>query len=204
MSEATGALADGAGVVSRSTDRIAALPTGGLEAEVRAAVSQLDGGLSKLAGMLAPAERVARLLPTLLGAEAPRRYLVLFQNLAEVRASGGMPGAFVVIEADKGAISIVGQGSAAGLLQTFTEPVLPLDEDAEELYTERLGTYPANINLTPHFPTTAQLAREMYRVRTGLTVDGVLATDPVALSYLLKAMGPEAAPAKATIDCSRK
>jgi hypothetical protein len=153
-------------------------------------VSQLDGGLSKLAGMLAPAERVARLLPTLLGAETPRRYLVLFQNLAEVRASGGMPGAFVVIEADKGAISIVGQGSAAGLLQTFTEPVLPLGEDAEELYTERLGTYPANINLTPHFPTTAQLAREMYRVRTGLTVDGVLATDPVALSYLLKAMGP--------------
>src|SRR6185312_10631060 len=73
------------------------------------------------------------------------------------------------------------------------------DEDQDELYTERLGTYPANINLTPHFPTTAQLAREMYRVRKGVTVDGVLATDPVALSYLLKAMGPVAMPSGAPL-----
>jgi hypothetical protein len=36
----------------------------------------------------------------------------------------------------------------------------------------------------------ATFAREMYRVRSGRTVDGVIATDPVALSYLLKATGP--------------
>jgi hypothetical protein len=30
----------------------------------------------------------------------------------------------------------------------------------------------------------------MYRVRSGKTVDGVIATDPVALSYLLRAAGP--------------
>jgi hypothetical protein len=190
LSEAAGSLANGADVVSRSTDRIAAVPTAGLEADVRAAVTQLDGGLTTLSGLLAPAERAASLLPAMLGAAAPRRYLVLFQNLAEVRATGGMPGAFVVIEANKGALTIAGQGSAAGDLKTFEQPVLPLDPDAEELYTDRLATYPANINLTPHFPTVAQLAREMYRVRTGTVVDGVLATDPVALSYLLGATGP--------------
>ena len=32
--------------------------------------------------------------------------------------------------------------------------------------------------------------REMYRRRTGTTVDGVIAADPVALSYLLRATGP--------------
>lgn len=190
LSHAADSLANGADVVSRSTDRIAAVPTGGLDAEVRAAISQLDGGLSKLSGMLAPAERVARLLPAMLGADVPRRYLMLFQNNAEVRATGGMPGAFVVVEAHKGAVSIVGQGSAAGALQVFDEPVLPLDEDAEALYTERLGTYPADINLTPNFPTVAMMAREMYRKRTGMLVDGVVATDPVALSYLLAAIGP--------------
>jgi hypothetical protein len=68
--------------------------------------------------------------------------------------------------------------------------VLPLDPDAEDLYTDRLGTYPADINLTPDFPTVARLAREMYRVRTGMLVDGVIATDPIALSYLLAAIGP--------------
>jgi hypothetical protein len=190
LSRAAESLAAGTEVVSRSTDRIASVPAGGLTPDVRAAVSQLDGGLSKLSGMLSPVERVTRLLPAVLGADAPRRYLMLFQNNAEVRATGGMPGAFVVVEAHKGTVGIVGQGSAAGVLQVFDQPVLPLDPDAEDLYTERLGTYPADINLTPDFPTVAQLAREMYRVRTGTLVDGVIATDPVALSYLLAAIGP--------------
>lgn len=190
LSHAADSLAVGAEVVSRSTDRIAAVSTGGLDASLRAAVTQLDGGLTTLSGLLAPAERAAQLLPELLGASGPRRYLMLFQNNAEVRATGGMPGAFVVVEARRGAVSIVGQGSAAGTLQTFPTPVLPLDDDAEALYTDRLGTYPADINLTPDFPTVAQLAREMYRVRTGTVVDGVIATDPVALSYVLSATGP--------------
>jgi hypothetical protein len=34
----------------------------------------------------------------------------------------------------------------------------------------------------------------MYRLRSGRTVDGVLATDPVALSYLLRATGPVQVP----------
>ena len=59
----------------------------------------------------------------------------------------------------------------------------------QDLHTDRLGTFPADVNLTPDFPTAATLFREMYRVRTGRTVDGVMATDPVALSYLLKATG---------------
>ena len=190
LSHAAESLATGVDVVNRSTDRIAAVPTGGLAADVRTAIGQLDGGLSKLSGMLAPVERVTRLLPGVFGADVPRRYLMLFQNNAEVRATGGMPGAFVVVEAHKGAVSIVGQGSAASALQVFDQPVLPLDPDAEDLYTDRLGTYPADINLTPDFPTVARLAREMYRVRTGTLVDGVIATDPVALSYLLAAIGP--------------
>ncbi|GIJ66535.1 DUF4012 domain-containing protein [Virgisporangium ochraceum] len=190
LSSAAGSLTAGSDVIRRSTDRIAAIPTGGLDTRTRTAVTQLDGGLARLTGLLAPASRAANLLPEMLGASAPRRYLVLFQNLAEVRATGGMPGAFVVIEANRGAVTIVGQGSAAGDLKTFEQPVLPLDADAADLYTDRIATYPANINLTPHFPTVAQLAREMYRIRTGTTVDGVLATDPVALSYLLSATGP--------------
>jgi hypothetical protein len=126
----------------------------------------------------------------MLGASGPRTYLMLFQNLAEVRATGGMPGAFIVVEADDGAVTVVDQGSAAAALQSFPAPVLPLDPDAEQLYTDRLATFPADVNLTPDFPTAASLAREMYRVRSGRTVDGVLATDPVALSYLLRATGP--------------
>ncbi|WP_238007268.1 DUF4012 domain-containing protein [Dactylosporangium sp. AC04546] len=174
--------------------RLGALDHEGLDPRIRAAVERVIAGLDRVAPMLPAAARAAELLPGLLGIDGPRTYLVLFQNLAEVRATGGMPGAFVVLRADHGAISIVEQGTAATTLGTFPAPVLPLDPDQQELYTDRLGRFPADVNLTPDFPTAAALAREMYRVRSGRTVDGVFATDPVALSYLLRATGPVPVP----------
>jgi hypothetical protein len=124
---------------------------------------------------------------------------MMFQNNAEVRATGGMPGAFIVIEANDGAVKVVDHGSAATAIQSFPAPVVPLDPDAEQLYTDRLATFPADVNLTPDFPTAANLAREMYRIRSGRNVDGVIATDPVALSYLLRATGPVQIPGGAPL-----
>ncbi|MGI5179399.1 DUF4012 domain-containing protein [Dactylosporangium sp. CA-152071] len=177
-------------LVRAAQARLAALDRGGLDGRVRAAVQRLDDALRRVAPLLAPAARAAKLLPAMLGATAPRTYLVLFQNLAEVRATGGMPGAFVVLRVDKGAITIARQGAAATDIREFAAPVLPLDADQEDLHTDRLGRFPADVNLTPDFPTAAALYREMYRLRSGQTVDGVLATDPVALAYLLQATGP--------------
>jgi hypothetical protein len=174
--------------VSRARDRIAAIAVDGLVGPIKAAVGRLLEDLDGAADTTATAARSAALLPPMLGAGGPRDYLVLFQNLAEVRATGGMPGAYVVVRADRGKIGIVDQGTAAGL-KPFDRPVLTLDASDRALYSDRLGKFPANINLTPHFPTAGKLAREMYRRRTGRTVDGVLATDPVALSYLLRAIG---------------
>ena len=135
------------------------------------------------------AARSTALLPPMLGASGPRTYLLLFQNPAELRATGGMPGAYVVIRADRGKIDITDQGTAAGDLGAFDKPVLELAESDQLLYGERLGIYPADVNLTPDFPTAGALVREMYRRRTGRLVDGVLATDPIALSYLLAMLG---------------
>ena len=72
--------------------------------------------------------------------------------------------------------------------------MLPLSDADRALYTDKMAMFAADVNLTPDFPTAAALAREMYRQRSGRTVDGVLATDPVALSYLLGAVGPVKVP----------
>jgi hypothetical protein len=179
--------------LSRARDRIAAIAVDGLVGPIKAAVVGLLDDLDSALDTTATAARCAALLPPMLGAGGPREYLVLFQNLAEVRATGGMPGAYVVVRADLGRISIVDQGTAAGL-KPFNRPVLKLATSDRALYRDRLGKFPANINLTPHFPTAGRLAQEMYRRRTGRTVDGVLATDPVALSYLLRAIGKVSVP----------
>ena len=51
-------------------------------------------------------------------------------------------------------------------------------------------TYATDVNLTPDFPTAAALFVKMYAIRKHVQVDGVLAIDPVALSYLLAGSKP--------------
>ncbi|GGL04436.1 DUF4012 domain-containing protein [Mangrovihabitans endophyticus] len=182
-------IAAGLASIRSARQRLAGVDTGGLMGPVRTAVEQLGDGLARAEQVAATADRAAKLLPVMLGADGPRTYLVLFQNNAEVRATGGMPGAYIVVKADAGAIRIADQGSAARDLKVFDPPVQDLGEDLTALYTDRPAVFPADVNLTPDFPTAAALARDMYRKRTGVAVDGVLATDPVALSYLLKVTG---------------
>lgn len=178
-------------------DRFAAVPTVGLAKPVRDAVRDLRAELTRLATLTEAAHHATALLPPLLGADGPRTYLLAFQNLAELRATGGMLGAFVVIRAEAGRFDIVDQGTASDL--KAYQPPLPLSREMRSLYNDLPGIYAADVNLTPHFPTAALLYREMYRRQTGHTVDGVLATDPVALSYLLRAIGPVPVPGFPTL-----
>jgi hypothetical protein len=60
-------------------------------------------------------------------------------------------------------------------------------------YTSLYRSDPAiwqNSNLSPHFPYGAQIWMELWRLQSGEKLDGVIAVDPTALSYLLKSTGP--------------
>jgi hypothetical protein len=125
----------------------------------------------------------------MLGADGPRSYLLLFQNNAELRATGGIPGSFAIINARNGKVSIGAQGDAQ-TIGKFDEPPIPLSKDERTLFGEKMGLFPQDVNFTPDFPRSAQLIREMWNDRHGLKVDGVASADPVALSYLLRGTGP--------------
>ena len=49
--------------------------------------------------------------PILAGADKPRRYLISFQNSAEARGTGGILGAYALIELDKGNLKVLQTGS---------------------------------------------------------------------------------------------
>ncbi|MFP3416030.1 DUF4012 domain-containing protein, partial [Bacillus sp. SIMBA_074] len=76
--------------------RLAALDQDALLDEVRSGVQQVDTALAEIRTVAEPASEVVALLPDALGASGPRNYLVMFQGNAEVRASGGGPGSFVL------------------------------------------------------------------------------------------------------------
>jgi hypothetical protein len=72
--------------------------------------------------------------------------------------------------------------------------VIQLPTDTRGIYGDIVGEYVQDVNLTPQFPLAARTASAMWEQRFGTSVDGVIAMDPVALSYLLKATGPVSLP----------
>jgi Protein of unknown function (DUF4012) len=74
-------------------------------AEVQTAVRRLDS-LDPAALTTATAARAVRLLPPMLGANGPREYLLLVQNNAEQRATGGIPGSVALLRAVDGAVTV--------------------------------------------------------------------------------------------------
>ncbi|WP_185996570.1 DUF4012 domain-containing protein [Nocardioides campestrisoli] len=138
------------------------------------------------------ATTAVELLPDMLGGSDPRDYLIVFQNNAEVRASGGLPGAWAHVRTEGGRIVLVEQGSTADFPER-RRPVLPLSAVERELYGAQLGTYWHDANFTPDFPRAAALWAAHFEESRPVELDGVLSLDTVALSYLLKGTGPVSA-----------
>lgn len=162
---------------------------GALAPRVRQAQEKIAAARSAArAGALATA-----MAPSVLGAKAPRSYLLIFQNNAEIRATGGLTGAFVIMHVDNGRLGIDEPGSNRDVIG-IAKPVLPLTADEKAMYPTTLGTDIRSTNFTPHFPRTAALARAIVQQKLGRQVDGVISVDPVALSYLLRGTGPVTLP----------
>lgn len=138
-------------------------------------------------GALDTAVRATEVLPRALGAERAQTYLIAFQTPAEARATGGLVGSYMIVRAEDGRLQLVRTVADLGYREL---PPLDLGSDFRDLY----GRYDAgglwqNSNLSPHFPYAARIWRDLNRRETGLTVDGVIAADPVTLSYLMPAIG---------------
>ncbi|MBD7996073.1 DUF4012 domain-containing protein [Arthrobacter sp. Sa2CUA1] len=177
-----------ANAVLLSADRMAAINLQGLLPAVSDPVASATTQLRELSTGLDMASAAARLLPEMLGDESPRKYLILVQNNAESRATGGIPGALAVLNVTKGTIELGEQTSASALGEFI--PRIAVDQEQEDLFTTRIGRQMQNVNLTPHFPTAAFSAKQMWETRyPDDLIDGVVALDPMVLSYMLTAIG---------------
>lgn len=188
IKEAAPRIASAAHAVRESESRLHAIPVQNLLPQVADPLMKARDELSGVVAPLTAAAQTASLAPTMLGGEGTRSYLLMIQNNAEARATGGIPGALAIVTFDNGKMSLGGQSSATDL--GAMAPVLPVDEDQRHIYTSRLGKYMQDVNLTPDFPTAAATARTMWEKKNGQRVDGVISIDPVVLSYILQATGP--------------
>ena len=144
----------------------------------------------------APAMAVAdKYLPTLLdiaGSGGTKTYLLIFQNNAESRATGGNPASSMVITVTDGRMGYVDQATVETFIQAGRSEMSHLDLPPETtgLYLPTLAKHSQDFNFTPDFPTTAGLFQSLWATTTGTTVDGVISVDPVVLSHMLAVAGP--------------
>jgi hypothetical protein len=179
--------------VQRSLAAVRAIDAGAVVPVVATQVTALDGQLADVAMTTATAARAVQLLPPMLGADGPRQYLLLVQNNAELRATGGIPGSVVLLRADDGAVDVVEQRSG-GSLGDLAAPVLPLSTAEQALFGEDLAADMRDVTFTPDFPRSGEIARAIWQQEVGDRVDGVLSIDPGALAHVLGATGPVSLP----------
>ncbi|WP_129975853.1 DUF4012 domain-containing protein [Rhodococcus sp. Q1] len=148
----------------------------------------LQEQVSELSGLLNNTSLAAQIAPAMLGADGPRSYFVGFQTNAEARGTGGLLGGFAVIRANDGAISVDDVTSNREF--RFDYDPIDLGPDYQRAYGHSRPTQDfRNSNVSPHFPYAGQIWQSMWQQETGQRVDGAIATDPVALSYVLDVVG---------------
>src|SRR5690606_8357779 len=110
------------------------------------------------------AELAVEEVPGILGAEGPRRYLMLLGNPAEARDIGGHIGNWAEVIAENGVLTISVVGQPYDLSSPATSPPLSLTGGAypQSLMELRPQYFPQNWGGTADFPTVARLAKELY------------------------------------------
>ena len=179
-------LADSAG---RINIQAGAIPSASLISPIQNARAQLQEQTASTAGLLRNSALAAQIGPAMMGADGPRTYLMAFQTNAEARGTGGLLGGFGVLRFDNGKPSVDTLAPNSEL--SGASAVVDLGPDFRDQYgfTNPFTDF-RNSNLSSHFPYAAQIWKSMWERQSGVRVDGVIALDPVALSYILAAEGP--------------
>ncbi|HST65352.1 MAG TPA: DUF4012 domain-containing protein, partial [Mycobacteriales bacterium] len=174
--------------LERARGRIDRFDSTWLPGPVSGGLDELRGELSSTTSTLTGVDRAAKVVPSMLGGSGKRRYLMIFQNNAEARGTGGLPGLYAVVTVNRGRIAVEKLGSNTDLRNQGPLP-LDLGADYKALWGDAKPIW-ANTNVDPDFPNAARLWLALWKQQTGQTLDGAIATDPIAVSYLLQATGP--------------
>jgi hypothetical protein len=176
-------------VAAEVRTQVAGLPQSTWLPPVDRARARLTRQLDQVVPATADVATAARLLPSMMGSPQPRRYLVIFQNSAEARGTGGLPGAFTTMTADRGRLAFDDFGNDTAVAHAQAKVDLGRQFTAAHGHNAPTSTW-VNANLSPHFPYAARIWADAWQRHAGKTVDGVIALDPSAMRGLLAVSGP--------------
>lgn len=129
-------------------------------------------------------------MKTVLGADGDRLYVVAAQNSAEVRASGGFPGAVGSIQIRDGILVVNDFTKVYSVFATNTPPSANITQTEARLFHSGLSA-PRDADYCPDFERVASIWALGYESKMGENVDGVVSMTPAIVQKLLAAIGEE-------------
>ena len=190
VAEAGPALAQASAALDRTAAARAALADAVPAEELPWRVQQLLQLADKWLPLGRNGLRLAPHLPALLGADGPRRYLIMAQNEDELRATGGFLTGAGIVTVENGRIV-----DLSFLDSNYVDNywVKPYDFPPQPLY-DYMGLEMLlfrDANYWPDFPTSARKAMDLYAYgRDVAPLDGAIAIDQEFLRLLVDATGP--------------
>src|SRR3989344_5968685 len=157
---------------------------------IRTKIASLQSSLASNGEVLKNIKPLLAFLPKLLGQNETQTYLLIFQNDAEIRGSGGFLTAYSILETFRGKITPVLSQDIYELDNQFGKR-LPAPEPIKKYLPLVYNWHLRDMNLSPDFTVSMDAFLPNYKeVAQYKDFDGVIAMDTQIVVDLLKVLGP--------------
>jgi hypothetical protein len=151
-------------------------------------MSQLKDVFARVDSGLTTLKPSANVVTTLFAVQEKQTWFVATQNLAELRATGGLLGSYDVIQVENGSVKLLTAGADKVLLARGAVDYSVYPESIRDLWGADLADW-RDFGVSAHVPYTAELIQSAYEQKFGTRVDGVLFLGQGELAKLLGATG---------------
>lgn len=168
---------------SRYPEEIRSIP-------IRSNILKAKEMVAEIHKLVRDGQPILKQTPWLLGKDQERTYLMIFQNNAELRPTGGFWTAYGIIKVKDGKIT-PGISDDIYSLDAKLNSRIPAPRPIKEYHIDVPYFHLRDMNISPDFPTSAQIFLENYRKVVGKNaqVDGVIALDTQVLVDIVEVLG---------------
>lgn len=183
------AVQDAAPSMQKCADVAESLP----EMHIDQLKSVVDPAKEKLTTINATFQKAAALAPVagpVLGANGNRTYLIVAQNSAELRSSGGFPGSMGTLEIRDGEIILNDFAKVYDVLTDTNPSSVSITDEEYALFGAASMDCPRDAGIDPDFTRVASIWAASYEERNAAHLDGVISITPSVVQDILAIVGP--------------
>lgn len=183
------AVQDAAPSMQKCADVAESLP----EMHIEQLKSVVDPAKKKLTTINATFQKAAALAPVagpVLGANGNRTYLIVAQNSAELRSSGGFPGSMGTLEIRDGEIILNDFAKVYDVLTDTNPSSVSITDEEYALFGAAGMDCPRDAGIDPDFTRVASIWAASYEERNVAHLDGVISITPSVVQDILAIVGP--------------